>query len=126
MAGGWRVLIVDDSVDGAEILAMLLSSMGHETFVAHDGAGAISVAMEKRPDLILLDLRLPDVSGYEVAKRLRDDPSFATVRLVGLSGFSSAVHRDRCLEVGIDDYYEKPIDAATLEGLFDRLRPRGE
>ncbi len=116
--GGHRVLVVDDNVDSAEVLAMLLGAMGHEAFVAHSGAGALRVAREKQPTVIFLDLSLPDMSGFDVARALKADHAFARTRLIGLSGFSSGEYRAKCKEAGIDDYVEKPIEAKALAALL--------
>lgn len=115
---GHRVLVVDDNVDSAEVLAMLLGAMGHEAFVAHSGEAALRVAKEKAPTVVFLDLSLPDMSGFDVARGLKADPAFARTRLIGLSGFSSGEYRMKCKEVGIDDYVEKPVEASTLSFLL--------
>jgi DNA-binding response OmpR family regulator len=117
-AGGHRILVVDDNVDSAEVLAMLLGAMGHEAFVAHTGEQALRVAKEELPTVIFLDLALPDMSGFDVARRLRADVTFARTRLIGLSGFSSGEYRTKTREAGIDDYVEKPVEASTLASLL--------
>ena len=116
--GGHRVLVVDDNVDSAEVLAMLLGAMGHEAFVAHSGGDALRVARERNPTVVFLDLSLPDISGMDVARALKADPAFVRTRLIGLSGFSSGEYRAKCKEAGIDDYVEKPVEAATLASLL--------
>ena len=116
--GGRRILVVDDGVDSAESLAMLLGALGHEVHVAHTGAEALAAAARCQPEFILLDLSLPDISGYEVARRLRKDAAFAATRLVGLSGFSGDVHRRHCLEAGFDDYLEKPVTLEVLAAVL--------
>lgn len=116
--GGHRVMVVDDNVDSAEVLAMLLGAMGHDAFVAHSGLDALRVAREKRPTVVFLDLSLPDISGFDVARALKADGSFARTRLIGLSGFSSGEYRAKCKEAGIDDYVEKPVEASTLAALL--------
>jgi CheY-like chemotaxis protein len=113
-----RVLVVDDNIDSAEVLGTLLEQMGHEVFVAYTGARAIEMARERRPDTMLLDMALPDVSGLEVARTLRREGGLAPLRIIGLSGFGSDEHRRRAREAGLDDYLEKPVDTATLERLL--------
>jgi CheY-like chemotaxis protein len=115
---GHRVLVVDDNVDSAEVLAMLLGAMGHEAFVAHSGEEALRVAKEKTPTVVFLDLALPDMSGFDVARGLKADPALARTRLIGLSGFSSGEYRMKCKEAGINDYVEKPVEASTLSSLL--------
>lgn len=109
-----RILVVDDNIDSAEVLGALLEHMGHEVFVAYTGARAMEMAHERRPDVVLLDLALPDVSGFDVARNMRKDAGLAGARIVGLTGFGSDEHRRRAREAGLDDYLVKPVEAATL------------
>jgi len=113
-----RILVVDDNIDSAEVLGTLLEQLGHEVFVAYTGGRAIEVAHERRPDVILLDLALPDVSGYDVARTLRRDARLAGIRIIGLSGFGGDEHRKRALEAGLDDYLVKPVATETLGPLL--------
>ena len=113
-----RILVVDDNIDSAEVLGTLLEQLGHEVFVAYTGARAIEVAHERRPDVILLDLALPDVSGYDVARSLRRDARLAGIRIIGLSGFGGDEHRQRALDAGLDDYVVKPVAIDTLGKLL--------
>jgi CheY-like chemotaxis protein len=113
-----RILVVDDNIDSAEVLGALLEQMGHEVFVAYTGARAIEVAHERRPDVVLLDLALPDVSGYDVARRLRGDVGLSGALIIGLSGFGGDEHRQRALAAGLDDYVEKPVESETLAKLI--------
>jgi len=122
MAVARRILVVDDNVDAAEVLVMLLQGLGCEAFFAHTGTAALQLAAERRPDVILLDLALPDMSGIEVARRLRQDPSLAATRILGLSGFGSQEHRKRCADAGMDDCVEKPIELGVLAALLDKPR----
>ncbi|QJR09749.1 Sensor histidine kinase RcsC [Usitatibacter rugosus] len=117
-----RLLVVDDNIDSAEVLGTLLEQLGHEVFVAYTGARAIEVAHERRPDVILLDLALPDVSGYDVARTLRRDSQLAGVYIIGLSGFGGDEHRKRALEAGLDDYLVKPVAIETLGKLLAARR----
>jgi len=119
---GSRILVVDDNVDSAEVLGALLEHMGHEVFVAYTGARALEVAHERRPDVVLLDLALPDVSGFDVARSMRKDPGLAAARIVGLTGFGSDEHRKRAKEAGLDDYLVKPVDADRLGKLLAEPR----
>lgn len=109
-----RILVVDDNVDSAEVLGALLEHMGHEVFVAYTGARALEVAHERRPDVVLLDLALPDVSGFDVARSMRKDAGLTATRIIGLTGFGSDEHRKRAKEAGLDDYVVKPVDASVL------------
>lgn len=114
-AGGTRrILLVDDNVDSAEVLGALLEQMGHEVFIAYTGARALEMAHERRPDVVFLDLALPDISGFDVARGMRKDAGLVAARIVGLTGFGSEEHRKRAAECGIDQYLVKPVDAAIL------------
>jgi two-component system, sensor histidine kinase len=112
-----RVLVVEDSTDSAETLAMLLRRWGHEVEVAHDGAGALRLAGAFRPQVILLDIGLPDMDGYAVASRLRAD-GLAGEMLVALTGFGEAQDRARSQEAGFDRHLTKPVEPDDLQALL--------
>jgi two-component system CheB/CheR fusion protein len=116
-----RVLVVEDNADAAQSLAMLLALWGHETQVAHNGHAALSGAAAFRPDLALLDLGLPRMDGYEVARRLRELPGLANVVLVALTGFTDEQHRRRSDGAGFAYYLIKPADLGELEALLGVL-----
>ena len=103
-----RVLVVEDSVDSAESLAELLSTWGYDVRVAHDGAGAIEVARQFRPQITLLDIGLPDVDGYTVAHRLRGE-DLGGEALIALTGYGDAEDRARAKQAGFDRYLTKPV-----------------
>lgn len=111
------VLIADDQVDSVEALAMLLEWSGHEVHVALDGNDAILAAHRYHPDLILLDIGMPGLNGYEVCRRLRGMPEFAQVRIYAISAFSGEPHDTRCSEAGFTGQLGKPIDPVALENL---------
>jgi len=113
-----RVLVVDDDIDSAEMLAEVVSHMGHETRTALDGPSAIRVAREFRPHVVLLDIGLPGMDGYEVARQLRSEPMLGRVILTALSGFSSQRYQDLAREAGLDHYLVKPVDFARLSSLL--------
>ena len=112
-----RVLVVDDNVDAATSLAVLLRAMGHEVFVAHDGRAALADLSKIRPDIALLDIAMPDLSGYEVARQIRSRVGSA-VRIVALTGFGLPEDRERALEAGFDQHMVKPADVAFLKSLL--------
>ncbi len=118
--GARRILVVDDNVDAADTLATMLELGGHETSVAHDGASALIVAREVRPDLIFLGLGLPDMDGCEVARRLRADPELAKCTLVALTGWGSDDDKRRTSEAGFDVHLTKPVDIARVEAVVSR------
>ena len=112
-----RILVVDDNLDAANSLALLLRGMGHEVFVAHEGRAALADLSRIRPDIALLDIAMPDMSGYELARQLRSLAGPA-MRIVALTGFGLAEDRARALEAGFDQHMVKPADPAFLKSLL--------
>ena len=110
-----RVLIADDSRDGADSLAFILRAAGHEVTTAYDGQSAIELADAIRPDVVLLDIGMPEVSGYDVARAIRARELGTPHALVALTGWGQADHRRRSLEVGFDDHLVKPVEMDVLE-----------
>jgi DNA-binding response OmpR family regulator len=110
-----RVLLVDDDPDSSEPLSLLLQSKGHETRVVTDGAEAISVADEFKPNCVLLDLGLPQMDGYEVARRLRKRPYGSDVVLVALTGWAGREIRTKAAEAGFDYHIVKPVNWDEVE-----------
>jgi CheY-like chemotaxis protein len=116
---GRRVLVVDDNADSAESLVMLAGMWGHEAREAHDGPTALAVASEFRPDVVLLDIGLPGMTGYEVARRLRATPGLESILLVAMTGYGQDKDRRRSADAGFDLHLVKPVDPATLRKLLD-------
>jgi CheY-like chemotaxis protein len=116
-----RILVVDDSSDSAESLSLLLSIMGHEVFTALSGSSALLAVREHRPELVLLDVSMPDMDGYEVARRVRQDEALRGVRLVALTGWADAEDRRRSQEAGFDVHLVKPTDREALESLLSTI-----
>jgi PAS domain S-box-containing protein len=110
-----RVLIVDDNPDAAETLALLVSTLGGEAQTAYDGEGALRCAAAFRPDVILLDIGMPGMDGYETCRRLRAGPSGQDALVVALTGWGSEEDRRRTAEAGFDDHLTKPADPQLLE-----------
>ena len=117
---GRRILVADDNRDAAESLAMLLEMSGHEVRVAHHGHGALAVAQVFRPDTAVLDIGMPDLSGYEVAQALRAEPWAAGIRLIALTGWGQDSDRQRAMEAGFDHHVVKPVDPERLAELVSR------
>ncbi|HEY0190089.1 MAG TPA: response regulator, partial [Kofleriaceae bacterium] len=117
---GKRVLIVDDNVDAAELLSMTLELRGHTVRVANDGAEALRAVEDFTPDLALLDIGLPVMDGYELARRLRQLPALHALQLVALTGYGQASDRQRSAEAGFDAHLVKPLPLAELEALLAR------
>jgi CheY-like chemotaxis protein len=120
-AVGRRVLIVDDSEDGAESLAMLLQFGGHQTYKAHDGVSGLEAAARLRPDAVLLDIGLPGLNGYEVCRRIRKEPWGRNLLLVALTGWGQDEDRHRSQEAGFDAHMVKPVDFDVLLKLLASL-----
>ena len=109
-----RILIVEDNLDYALGLRRLLESAGHEVHICKDGLGALSQAPAFAPDVILLDLGLPGMDGYEVARRIREDESLARARIVVISGYACEEDRRRSREIGVDEHLAKPVRCSEL------------
>lgn len=111
------VLIADDQADSVEALALILEWSGHEVHVALDGNDAMLAARRYRPDLIFLDIAMPELNGYEVCRRLRNMPEFAHARIYAISAFSGEPHEQRCSDAGFTGQLTKPIDPTALGNL---------
>jgi len=109
-----RVLVVDDNHDGAETLSMLLELAGYEIRVAYDGLAALDAVAEFHPDAILLDIGLPLLNGYDVCRRIRDEPANAGVLIVAVTGWGQESDRQRSRSVGFDEHLVKPVDPTEL------------
>lgn len=126
--GGLRLLIIDDNEDLAKGLSLYLTERsGHEVRCAHTGEAGIAIAREFRPEIVLLDIGLPDIDGYEVARRLRAEDGLDEVPLIGISGFSTAADRKRAKRAGFDRYFVKPIAFDKLNDvLADQVAPAAD
>jgi CheY-like chemotaxis protein len=113
---------VDDNADAADSLALLLRLTGHTTHVARDGPAALEAARSFTPDVVLLDIGLPGLNGYEVAKRLRGDPVTADALVIAVSGYGQDSDRQRSREAGFDQHLTKPVDYDELRGLISARR----
>jgi PAS domain S-box-containing protein len=112
--GSLRVLFVDDNADMRVITLKLLESYGYQVRTAHDGPSALETAMEYGPDVMLLDIGLPEMDGYEVAKRMRQDSSLQNILLVAVTGYGLESDRLRSQEAGFDHHLVKPVDFNAL------------
>ena len=116
-----RILVVDDNFDAAESLSMLLSITGHETSMAHDGGVAYDCAERERPDVVLLDLGLPTLSGFEVCRRIRQEPWGREIFVIALTGWGQDEDRQKTREAGFDGHLVKPVAYDALLRLLDSL-----
>jgi CheY-like chemotaxis protein len=114
-----RVLLIDDNIDAADSLAQLLALSGHDARTAVDGATGLRLAAEFSPEVVFCDLGLPGISGYEVAKALRELPRGRDVVLVALTGYGQPGDREKTAKAGFDAHLVKPVDPAVIESFLD-------
>ena len=120
---GRRILVVDDNRDSAESLAELLKLAGNETHSAHDGLEAVEAAATFRPDVVLLDIGLPKMNGYEAARKIREQPWGKAMVLVALTGWGQDEDRRKSKEAGFDGHLVKPVELAALTKVLAELLP---
>jgi DNA-binding response OmpR family regulator len=121
----WRILIVDDNRDSAASLGLLLDAAGNTTRQAYDGEEAIAVAAQFRPDLLLLDIGLPKLNGFEVCRHIRAEEWGRNMTIVAVSGWGQDEDRRKSSEVGFDHHMVKPVSyAALLRIIAGEHRPR--
>jgi two-component system CheB/CheR fusion protein len=121
-----RLLVVEDNVDAADTLSLLLRLYGHDVQVARTGPTALEVASAFRPDVVLLDIGLPEMDGYQVAQRLRARPEFKDLTICALTGYTpSEADRQRQQETGFDHYYVKPLNLAILLEMLKTVESKG-
>jgi PAS domain S-box-containing protein len=120
-ARGLRILIVDDNADGAEMLSLMLTHMGYETRVAHNGPVALRIAQEFRPKLALLDLGLPVMDGYELGSRLLEMPELAGIQLIAVTGYGQDSDRQKTRAAGFQQHLVKPVTYEALEAAVAQM-----
>lgn len=120
-----RILIVDDNIDGAESLAMYMRMLGHTPTVVHTGKDALSEIDRVKPEVVFLDIGLPEMDGYEVARRIRDMAAGKNVHLVALTGWGGAEDKRRTKEAGFDEHLTKPAELSVVERILDTLPTLG-
>jgi two-component system, sensor histidine kinase len=113
-----KVLVVDDNVDAAMSLAQLLELDGHQSQAVYGALEALECVTQFRPDIVLLDIGLPEMSGYEVAQRLREMPDLAPMKLIALTGYGQSDDKARALAAGFDAHLAKPVDLGALERML--------
>jgi DNA-binding response OmpR family regulator len=125
--GPLRVLVVDDNHDAAHSLCLLVSAWGHLALMAYDATAAWATAVAERPDVVLLDLGLPGVDGWELARRLRADPALRGAVLIAVTGHGREADRVRSAAAGIDQHLLKPVEPELLRKLLEayELRKNG-
>lgn len=118
----FRILVVDDNRDAADTLGMFLRAKGHDVRIAYDGVEGVGAALAFKPQVVLLDIGLPKLFGYDVARELREKFG-QSVLIVAITGYGQEEDRRRSKEAGIDYHFTKPIDLLELERLFAAPRP---
>jgi CheY-like chemotaxis protein len=119
-ARGRRVLVVEDSPDARQSLRLLLELAGHEVETSEDGPSGLAKLRDFRPDVALIDLGLPGLDGYAVARAVRQWPETRAIRLVAVTGYGQAEDRRRALAAGFDLHVTKPVDASMLDEMLGR------
>jgi len=113
-----RVLVADDNRDAGETLAMLLRLDGHEVHVATDGLEAVDLFARVRPEVVILDIGMPGLSGHEVARRIREQSGGQDVTLIAVTGWGQKADKDRALASGFDHHFTKPVEPDMLSALL--------
>ena len=121
-----RILVVDDNIDAADSLAILLQALGHDTSVAYDGIEALELAEAYRPDIVFLDIGMPRMNGLEVAAALRKKPAFQRTVLIALTGWGSHEDRARSQSAGFDHHLTKPASPTLLKRLLGAVDVAGD
>jgi two-component system CheB/CheR fusion protein len=119
-----RVLLVEDQPDAAESLLMILELLGHHVRVVHDGRAALEAARANAPDIMLIDIGLPGMDGYQVAQAIRADPALRRLLLVALTGYGRPEDKARAIAAGFDYHLVKPVDVGALGDLVSQLGSR--
>lgn len=128
MSGGraaLRVLVVDDNVDSAETLSELLPLWGHDARLAHDGPQALEVARAFQPEVVLLDIGLPGMDGFEVARRIRAE-KIPVRQLLAMTGYGEDEDRQKAKDAGFDGHLVKPVDPDALQKLLEGIGAEGQ
>lgn len=116
-----HILMIEDNVDFAQVMCDLISLSGYRTSAAHNGQDGVAKARELHPDVIICDIGLPGMTGYEVAQAIRNDMALMDIFLIALSGYTSEKDLERCRNAGFDWHLAKPVDMADLENIFHRI-----
>src|ERR1700720_1839232 len=118
-----KILYVEDNDDNAYMLKNRLSRAGFTVIVATDGAEGVAMAASERPDLILMDITLPDINGEEVTRRLKADPKTKGIPVIALTANAMSSDKEKAIAAGCDDFDTKPVDMPRLLGKIDALKP---
>lgn len=113
-----RILIVDDDLDSLKLIGLMLQRQGYEILVANSGGQALGKALHEQPDLVILDIMMPDMDGYETMKRIRANRRLAKIPLISVTAKAMKGDRQKCLNAGASDYISKPVDIDLLLALL--------
>jgi CheY-like chemotaxis protein len=113
-----RILIADDNRDAADTMGMLLELGGHEVIIAHSGNQALQLGREHRPDVVILDIGMPDLNGYDVARTARNEEWGKSAYLIALTGWGQAEDKERARLAGFDRHLTKPVDPDLVEEIL--------
>ena len=109
-----RILVIEDTEDNRQILRDLLTAAGYEIFEATDGATGVAMAAEKRPDLILMDIQLPVIDGYEATRRIKADPALRSIPVIAVTSYALSGDEEKAREAGCDGYVAKPFSPRQM------------
>jgi len=121
-----KILVVEDNPIHARLIEMTLRAKGYSLLQATDGEQALAIAKRERPDLILMDLNLPKMTGFEVTRKLRQTPGLSQIPIIALTAYAMKGDRERVIESGCDGYLTKPIDTRQLPGVVAEMLRRGK
>lgn len=121
-----KALLVEDNANNRYLFTLLLQHAGFSVVTAQDGVSGLEIARSERPDVILLDIQMPEMDGYDVAVRLKEDPQLLSIPLIGVSSFAMPGDREKAMNSGFAGYIEKPVDpdrfASTVFSLLEKAR----
>ena len=121
-----KILIVEDNSQNMRLIEMVLRGRGYSLLKATDGEKALDMAMRERPDLIIMDIQLPKLSGLEVTRKLRETPDFSQVPIIALTAYAMKGDKEKAIEAGCDAYLSKPIDTRELPGVIAQMLLQGQ
>lgn len=103
-----KILVIEDTSDNLEIMQIVLEAEGYAVTIATEGVQGVALAKSERPDAILMDIRLPDIDGYEATRRIKADPVTSSIPVIAVTSYAMSGDRKKCLDAGCDDYLTKP------------------
>jgi CheY-like chemotaxis protein len=119
-----RVLVVEDKPENLDLLVYILTAFGHQPLVARDGVEGVAAARELRPDIVVMDLQMPRMDGYQAARAFKGDPGLRHIPLLAVSAYAMVGDREKVMASGFDGYLTKPIDPETFVDDVERLLER--